>query len=538
MVYPDRNLFPEEKDIPEKYHISPIVQREYLVNGQIKQWNGPTQEVLSPICMREGDIVYQKVIGEYPLMNKDAALECLDAAVNAYDRGRGVWPTMSVEKRISHVETFLSNMSKTRDEVINLLMWEIGKSYNDSAKEFDRTIDYVRSTISALKDLDRISSRPVVEEGVFGQIRRTPLGTGLCMGPFNYPLNETFTTLIPAVIMGNPIVFKPAKYGVLLHKPLLKAYQESFPAGVINIVYGDGKEVISPIMASGKIDVLAFIGSAKIANILEKQHPTPNRLECIEGLSAKNPAIIFDDANLETALAENVAGALSYNGQRCTAHKIIFVQRGIANQFIPQFCERVDNLKWGMPWTPGVAITPLPEAGKPEFLESLVQDAKIKGAEIANVKGDQKAYTLYSPTVLTGVKQNMRIYQEEQFGPVVPIVVFDEINETLDYIDNSEYGQQVALFGRDPKIMGPALDVLVNLVSRVNLNSQCQRGPDTFPFGGRKDSAKKVLSVNDALKVLSTRSVAGAKYTPENQQLLRDIRQARSSTFLSTDWIF
>jgi len=538
MADTNSTLFPEERDIPEKYRINPISQREYLVNGQLKTWNGEMQKVLSPVCIREGDRVYQKAIGEYPLMNKETALECLDAAVQAYGRGRGVWPTMSVEKRINHVETFLTNMAKSRDEVINLLMWEIGKSYNDSAKEFDRTIDYVGATISELKNLDRISSRPVVEEGVFGQIRRTPLGTGLCMGPFNYPLNETFTTLIPAVIMGNPIVFKPAKYGVLLHKPLLKAYQESFPPGVINIIYGNGKEITGPIMASGKIDVLAFIGSAGVASILEKQHPEPNKLECIEGLNAKNPAIIFNDANLETALAENVAGALSYNGQRCTAHKIIFVQREIADQFISQFCERVDNLKWGMPWTPGVAITPLPEAGKPEFLESLVQDARIKGARVANVKGGQTINTFYSPTVLTGVKSDMEIYQKEQFGPVVPIIVFDEIDEPLDYIDNSEYGQQVALFGRDPRIIGPAVDVLVNLVSRVNLNSQCQRGPDTFPFGGRKNSAKKVLSISDALKVLSTRSLAGAKYTPENQQLLRNIREARSSTFLSTDWIF
>jgi len=537
---PDANstLFPEEKDIPEKYHINPIVQREYLVNGQIKQWNGPTQKVLSPVCIREGNNISQKIIGEYPLMNKETALECLDAAVKAYDGGEGAWPTMSVEGRINHVETFLTSMAKSRDEVINLLMWEIGKSYNDSAKEFDRTADYVRATISELKNLDRISSRPVIEEGVFGQIRRTPLGTALCMGPFNYPLNETFTTLIPAVIMGNPIVFKPAKYGVLLHKPLLKAYQESFPAGVINIIYGDGKEIITPIMESGKIDVLAFIGSAKVVRMLEKQHPKPNRLECIEGLDARNPSIILDDANIETALSENVVGALSFNGQRCTAHKRLFVQRGIANQFVPQFCERVDNLKWGMPWTPGVAITPLPEAGKTEYLESLVQDAIAKGARIANAKGGQAIYTFYSPTVLTGVKPDMRISQEEQFGPVVPIIVFDNINEPLEYIRNSESGQQVALFGRDPKVIGPAIDFIVNSNSRVNLNSQCQRGPDTFPFGGRKDSAKKILSVSDALKVLSTRSVVGAKYTPENKELIRSIMQARSSTFLNTDWIF
>ena len=93
-------------------------------------------------------------------------------------------------------------MKERREEIVKLMMWEIGKTLPDSEKEFDRTIDYIRDTIDALKDLDRVSSRFVIEQGVIGQIRRAPLGVALCMGPFNYPLNETFTTLIPALIMG------------------------------------------------------------------------------------------------------------------------------------------------------------------------------------------------------------------------------------------------------------------------------------------------------------------------------------------------
>ena len=113
-------------------------------------------------------------------------------------------------------------MQAVRDEVVRLLMWEIGKTLPDAAKEFDRTVEYIRDTIEALKDLDRTSSRFAVEQGFVAQIRRSPLGVVLCMGPFNYPLNETFTTLIPALIMGNTVIFKPPKYGVLLHAPLLR----------------------------------------------------------------------------------------------------------------------------------------------------------------------------------------------------------------------------------------------------------------------------------------------------------------------------
>ncbi len=121
-------------------------------------------------------------------------------------------------------------------------MWEIGKPLKDSVKEFDRTILYINDTMAALKELDRVSSRFSIEEGIIGQIRRAPLGVVLCMGPFNYPLNETFTTLIPALIMGNTAILKPPKHGALLYAPLLEAFCDVFPKGVVNIIYGEGRQ--------------------------------------------------------------------------------------------------------------------------------------------------------------------------------------------------------------------------------------------------------------------------------------------------------
>ena len=160
-------------------------------------------------------------------------------------------------------------------------------------------LESVNDTVEALKNLDRTSSRFVIHEGIVGQIRRGPLVTVLCMGPFNYPLNETFTTLIPALIMGNTVVFKPPRMGILLYRPLLEAFRDAFPPGVVNTVYGEGRRVVGPLMASGKIDVLAFIGSAAAADTLKKRHPAPHRLRSVLGLGAKNPAIILPDADLE-----------------------------------------------------------------------------------------------------------------------------------------------------------------------------------------------------------------------------------------------
>ena len=173
-----------------------------------------------------------------------------------------------------------------REEIVKLLMWEIGKNLTDSEKEFDRTVDYILATISSLKDLDHVSSRFIFEQGIFAQIRRAPLGVVLCMGPFNYPLNETFTTMIPALIMGNTVILKPAKHGILLLRPLLEAFKKCFPKGVVNTIYGEGKVIITPLMKSGLIDVFAFIGSAKVATQFLCNSKL-NRLKTVYGLGAK-----------------------------------------------------------------------------------------------------------------------------------------------------------------------------------------------------------------------------------------------------------
>lgn len=534
----DPNLFPESAQIPEAHRLpAPVEQTEYLVDGAFRQWRGPMGEAFSPVHLNTAAGLKPISIGRYPLLSEAEALTALDAAVAAYDHGRGVWPTMSVAGRIGHVEEFLRRFRACRSEVVRLLMWEVGKSLNDSAKEFDRTAAYIEDTIEALKDLDRASSRFEIREGIIGQIRRGPLGVALCMGPFNYPLNETFTTLIPALIMGNTVVFKPPRLGILLYRPLLTAFRDAFPAGVVNTVYGEGRKVLGPLMATGRIDVLAFIGSSQAADALKKQHPEPHRLRCVLGMGAKNPAIVLADADLELTVRECVLGALSFNGQRCTALKIIFVHRDIADDFLARMTAAIEALHCGMPWESDVFITPLPEPGKPEFLNGLVEDAVRQGARVINPEGGSVNGSLFYPALVSPVTAGMRLYDEEQFGPVIPVVPFEDVEEPIRYVVESHFGQQLSIFSRDAKASADLIDPLVNQVCRVNLNSQCQRGPDTFPFTGRKGSAEGTLSVSDALRVFSIRTLVAAKDVAQNKDLIRQITHERFSNFLSTDYI-
>lgn len=531
-------IFPEAGQIPEQFQIQPLHQKEYLVGGEMRQWAGATQDVYSPIYVKNGDKFESVHIGSYPITSEKEAMEALEAALKAYDNGRGEWPTMSVSERISCMEHFIKKMLEKKTEIVSLLMYEIGKSLADSIKEFDRTVEYIYDTIDCLKDIDRNSSRFKIEQGIIGQIRRSPFGVVLCMGPFNYPLNETYTTLIPAILMGNTILFKPPKHGTLLHYPMLEAFKECFPKGVVNTIYGRGANVVPPLMQTGKINVLTLIGSSKVANDLKKMHPKLNRLRAVLGLDAKNAGIILKNADVELAVKECILGSLSFNGQRCTAIKIIWVHRSIAKKFLNRFTEELEKLKFGMPWEAGVNLTPLPEPNKPAYLAECIADAKANGAEVMNEGGGTTVNSFVYPAVLYPVNSKMKVYSEEQFGPIVPIVPFDDVEEPIQYIIDSSHGQQVSIFGSNPDQIAHLIDPLVNQVSRVNINAQCQRGPDTFPFTGRKDSAEGTLSVEDALRAFSIRTVVATKDTDANKKIFNEIVEEHSSHFLSTKYVF
>lgn len=522
--------------IPEKFQIKkPLHQKKYLVNGELKSWEGEIAKVFSTISST--DEYKETLLGSIPDMGETEAMEALNGAVKAFDRGKGIWPTMHVKDRIECMEKFVGQMASKREEIVKLLMWEIGKSLPDSQKEFDRTVEYVYDTIEEYKDLDRNSAKFQKHDGVYAHIKRGPLGVVLCLGPYNYPLNETFALLIPAIIMGNTTVFKPAKHGVLLITPLLEAFQNSFPKGVVNIIFGRGRVLATPIMQSGKVDVLALIGNSKSANAIQEQHPKSSRLRLVLGLEAKNPAIILPDADLDLTIDECISGTLSFNGQRCTALKVIYVHEDIKEEFLQRFAKRVDALKFGNPWEEGVNLTPLPEPEKPGYIQELIDDAVQKGAEVLNEKGGQRLDNYIWPAVLYPVTKDMRVYQEEQFGPVIPVLSFSDIEEPLDDMAESNYGQQVSLFGKDVYALSPLIDTLVNLVCRVNLNSSCQRGPDVYPFTGRKDSAQATLSVHDALRSFSIRTFVAFKDNDLNNETIQRLLEAKLSNFVSTDYI-
>ncbi|WP_218829721.1 NADP-dependent glyceraldehyde-3-phosphate dehydrogenase [Burkholderia aenigmatica] len=531
-----REVFDTVTDIPENCRISaPLYQRAILIDGELKEWFGKRRSIDSAIVVRdEGGEIRQVQLGSIPDAGAVEAMAALHAADRAYGNGRGKWPTMRATERIACVEHFTDLILEKREEVVRLLMWEIGKALKDSEKEFDRTITYIKDTIVELKRLENRGSHLEIVEGTIGQIRRSPLGVTLCMGPYNYPMNETFTTLIPALVMGNTVVLKPPRFGALLYAPMMEAFQEAFPAGVVNLVYGKGSEIVPMLMATGKVNVLALIGSSRVADQLKKAHPKSNRLRAVLGLDAKNAAIVMPDADLDLTVRECVSGSLSFNGQRCTAIKMILVHRSIADEFVRRLAAAVNQLKRGMPWQEGVSITPLPDHARCEYLTACIADAEAHGARVVNEGGGALHETLFHPAVVYPVTSEMKLYREEQFGPVVPVGTFDDVEEALNYVVNSDYGQQVSLFGQDASQIAEVVDALANQVCRINLNGQCQRGPDAFPFAGRKDSAEGTLSVHDALRAFSIRTMVSVKENDAGKELIQQISESNVSRIVNS----
>ena len=323
------------------------------MGGEILPWNGRLLDVTSPIIDEATGA--RTVIGKIADMTGDDALTALEYAIGAWDNGRGKWPQMSGWERIEIIKKIQSEIKLKRNEIIDVLTWEICKSIDDAATEFDRTMEFIDASIDAYTATLNGSSGGVWKtvNGIMASIRKAAIGIMLCLGPFNYPFNETYATLIPALLTGNIVIMKIPAIGCLAHILTMEAYAKHLPKGVLNFVSGSGRVTVSPLMKSGKIDVLAFIGGSRAADAIIKDHPNPHRLKVFLQLEGKNLGVVLPDADLDVAVEQVTIGSTTYNGQRCTAIKLVMVHRSVIDPFLSRLKSNFKRLKYGMPWDDG-----------------------------------------------------------------------------------------------------------------------------------------------------------------------------------------
>ena len=480
-----------------------------FIGGEKKERTGELIDVTSPII--DAATGKRAVIGTLAQMTSDEAMRAAEAASKAWDDGQGAWPRATAADRVAALEAALAAMTEKRAEIVDVLLWEICKTAADAAKEFDRTMDYAKASIAALKELDASISQWQTVSGVAGKTRRGPVGRILFLAPFNYPLNEMYAMLIPALLCGNVVTMKLPTIGGQCHLLTVDAFATCLPPGVVNFVSGSGRKCCPPIMKSGLVDMLGFIGGSKACDALIGDHPRPHRLKVFSQLEGKNMGIVLKDADLDVAADQCCAGSTSYNGQRCTAIKLVYVHKSVAGAFLDKFKAKVAAKKVGLPWAEGVALTPLPETSKPGYLRELVADAVAKGAAVANAAeggGGCSSGSLITPPIVYPVTKDMRLFHEEQFGPVLPVAVFEDLAEVDGALRKSWNGQQAAIFTNDPAgEAATCVDMLATVVGRINVNVQCSRGPDSFPFAGRRSSAMGTMSIAEALRGFSIETV-------------------------------
>lgn len=535
-----------------------------FINGKIHPIESKefASEASSPIL--DGETGKRVVIGHVASMTVEDVNEIIQTSTKAWDNGHGTWPQLKPSERIEIIERIVESLLEKRDEIINVLMWEICKTKADATSEFDRTMEFIRSTIQTFKDLNAQDNSFNSVSGILARVRRGPRGIVLVVGPYNYPFNETYATLIPALLMGNIVVMKIPALGGLAHYLTIDAYSKHLPPGVLSFLSGKGREVLPPLMSSGEIDSLAFIGGSRTADTLIKLHPHPHRLHTFLQLEGKNLGIVLpnivskefysgidnkkDIEQLNSVVDQLVLGSTSFNGQRCTAIKLIMIPKTLAKSFLPVFSKKVNSLKYGLPWETGIAITPLPEENKLDYLSSIIMDAVEKGASVINNNNEDESLNgggdiygkLMRPAIIFPVTPSMRLFHEEQFGPVIPIATYDSIDEVKQIIKQSPYGQQASIFTyinentdktQQVSTATELVDTLSSVVGRINVNTQCGRSPDVLPFSGRRRSALGTMSVSESLKAFSIEVVVAGKENDINKEILELIEN--SSNFLS-----
>lgn len=410
------------------------------------------------------------------------------------------WSSLSAKSRIDYINKIKKNLIKNRDEISITMCKEISKPLNSCYQEFDRSIEYIDLTIKSFKEkfvnptiIDEIKHGIKNKKGFF---YREPLGVVLAISPFNYPLNLSISKIIPALLIGNTVVFKPATQGSLVGALISKAiFDSGLPNGVFNTVTGRGSEIGDYLIENNNISMISFTGGVDVGkNIATKKSMIPLVLE----LGGKDAAIVCSDANIKKTAIEIVKGTFDYSGQRCTAIKLVYIHESIYDSLVNEIVRLTSNLTVGNP-IDNCDITPLIGKSSIEWSKMLINDATKKGAKI--IFGGNSDKNLLFPTILTNINKNMKIFDEEQFSPIMPIFKYKDIEDVINLFNNSKFGLQGSIFSKNIK---NAHEIAKKLnTGTININKSSSRGPDIFPFLGIKNSGFGVQGIDWALESMS-----------------------------------
>lgn len=464
-----------------------MTRYQNLVNGK---WKSSEQEITiySPINQEE--------LGTVPAMTQTEADEAMQAARAALP----AWRALSAIERAAYLHKTAAILERDKEEIGTILAKEVAKGIKAAIGEVVRTADLIRY---AAEEGLRITGQ-AMEGGGFeaasknklAVVRREPVGIVLAIAPFNYPVNLSASKIAPALIAGNVVMFKPPTQGSISGLLLAKAFEEAgIPAGVFNTITGRGSEIGDYIIEHKEVNFINFTGSTPIGERIGRlAGMRPIMLE----LGGKDAALVLEDADLEHAAKQIVAGAFSYSGQRCTAIKRVIVLESVADKLATLLQEEVSKLTVGDPFD-NADITPVIDNASADFIWGLIEDAQEKEAQaLTPIKREGN---LLWPVIFDQVTKDMKVAWEEPFGPVLPIIRVASVEEAIAFANESEFGLQSSVFTNDFK---KAFEIAEKLeVGTVHINNKTQRGPDNFPFLGVKGSGAGVQGIKYSIEAMT-----------------------------------
>ena len=463
-----------------------------LLNGN---WTSPSSdhliEIKSPLN--------NKVIGKVEAMSKEE----VDIAIKGAKDAQKSWSNTPLNERCEILYKTADILLENQETLIDMMVMEIGKDRKSAKSEVVRTADFIRFTADSAKSIQGESipgdSFPGYKNNKVLIVNRDPVGVVLAISPFNYPVNLAASKIAPAIVSGNTVIFKPATQGALSGLYLAKAFDlAGLPNGVINTITGRGSEIGDYVVSHNDINFVNFTGSTQVGQRISK---ITTMKPLLMELGGKDAAIVLEDADLDLAAKNIVAGAFSYSGQRCTAVKRVLVLDKVADKLIEKVIKEMDNLKVGNPIeTEGsLDVVPLIDSKSADFVMDLINDAREKGAVL--LKGGEREGNLIVPTLFDKVSLDMRLAWEEPFGPVLPIIRVESIEEAIKIANESEYGLQSSVFTEN---INDAFYVANKLeVGTVQVNNKTERGPDHFPFLGVKNSGMGTQGIKYSIESMT-----------------------------------
>ncbi|NQZ29367.1 MAG: aldehyde dehydrogenase family protein [Mycoplasmatales bacterium] len=423
----------------------------------------------------------------------------IDKAFDAARQSQKLWGKLSREERIEYIDEFSKKLSENREKIAKVMLHEIGKSIDDSIAEINRTIELISETIYSYHNLliEHVSGSSIGAKDKMITIIREPLGVVLAISPFNYPVNLSLAKIIPALISGNTVVFKPATNGSLTAYLIAQLFDEiELPAGVFNLVTGRGSEIGDYLTMHKEPNAITYTGSTRIGLAISKNSMLQN---VILEMGGKDAALVLEDTDIPETVASIVKGAFSFSGQRCTAIKRVYVPRDIKEEFEKEIKLITEQITVGNPKLGKVVVGPLIDLKTAKYQKRLINDATSKGAKI--LVGGEVSENLVQPTVLVDITSEMAISKEEQFGPILPIIYYTSLDKAIKDVNDSEYGLQASIYTKDYEM---ALKISEDIeVGSVNINCPPSRGPDQLPFTGVKHSGFGVQGIKYSIESMT-----------------------------------